>query len=116
MAEKDDRETLKDLFRVINDMRTETKAGFEELRGEMNTRFDAVDDKIDGVRAELKAESQATREVVDTLASQDDFANLDRKISAVSADTQATRQSTQEVKAEVSRLRADVKAAGIPVR
>ena len=95
----------------------------ERVVAALSPRFDAVDAKLDAVRDELKAdisdlkgETQAIREVVDTLASQEDFADLDRKISSVSADTQATRQATQEVKAEVSRLRSDVKTAGIPVR
>lgn len=116
MTDDNDQQTLQDLFRVINDMRGEMCGEIGELRSEMNARFDATDAKIDMVRDELKGETQAIREVVDTLASQEDFAGLDRKISAVSADTQATRQVTQDVKAEVSRLRANVKAAGIPVR
>jgi len=86
------------------------------MEARLSKRFDASDAKIDAVRDELKEESQALRQVVDTLSSQEDFASLDRKISSVSADTQATRQATQDVKAEVSRLRSDVKAAGITVR
>jgi len=105
MTDETEQKTLQDLFRVINDMRGEVRSEIGDLRSEMNTRFD-----------EAAAERQAMREVIDTLASQEDFADLDRKISSVSADTQATRQATQDVKAEVSRLRADVKAAGVPVR
>ena len=112
MAEESNDETLQAIFRVVNDMRGE----IGDLRGEMNARFDAQDAKIDAGFADLNAQTQAIREVVDTLASQEDFADLDRKISSVSADTQAARQATRETKAEVSRLRADVKAAGIPVR
>ncbi|MGH1482035.1 MAG: hypothetical protein ACRBM6_25455 [Geminicoccales bacterium] len=81
----------------MNDMRAETKVAFERV----DARFD-----------EAAAERRAIRQVIDTLASQEDFASLDRKISSVSADTQAT----QDVKAEVSRLRSDVKAAGLSVR
>ena len=105
MADENEQNTLQDLFRVINDMRGEVRSEIGDLRSEMNARFD-----------EAAAERQAIREVVDTLASQEDFADLDRKISSVSADTQAARQATRETKAEVSRLRSDVKAAGIPVR
>jgi len=108
MTDESEQKTLQDLFRVINDM-----------RGDMNTRFDEAAAERQEMRVsieEVKGETQAIREVVDTLASQEDFADLDRKISSVSADTQAARQSTRETKAEVSRLRADVKAAGIPVR
>ncbi|MDH3664066.1 MAG: hypothetical protein OEU92_29305 [Alphaproteobacteria bacterium] len=97
--------TLKDLWRLVSG-----------LKGEIQGVETRLTDKIDDAKAELKGETQAIREVVDTLASQEDFAGLDRKVSAVSADTQATRQATHEVKAEVSRLRADVKTAGIPVR
>lgn len=78
----------------------------------IDRRFEAVDKRFD----EAAAERQAMREVIDSLASQEDFDALDRKISSVSADTQATRQGMHDVKADVSRLRADVKAAGIPVR
>lgn len=49
------------------------------MRGEMNMRFD-----------EAAVERQSMREVIDSLASQEDFDALDRKISSVSADTQAT--------------------------
>lgn len=101
MTDETEQKTLQDLFRVMNDM-----------RGEMNARFEQVDKRFD----EAGAERQAMRGVIDSLASQDDFDALDRKISSVSADTQATRQGMHDVKAEVSRLRSDVKAAGIPVR
>lgn len=119
MASEKDQKTLQDLFRIINDMRGEMNtrfervdARFDDIRGEMNARFKQVDARF----GEAAVERQAMRTVIDSLASQEDFAALDRKISAVSADTQATRQATQDVKAEVSRLRGDVKAAGIPVR
>ncbi len=85
MADETEQKTLQDLFRVINDM-----------RAEMNTRFDAAGVERQEMRKsidEVKGETQAIREVVDTLASQEDFADLDRKISSVSADTQAARQS-----------------------
>ena len=108
MADETEQTTLQDLFRVMNDMRGEMNARFEQV----DARFDKVDLRLD----EAAAERQAIRDVVDTLASQEDFADLDRKISSVSADTQATRQATHEVKSEVSRLRSDVKTAGIPVR
>jgi len=64
---------------------------------------------------ELKGETQAIREVVDTLASQEDFAELDRKIALVANDTKATRTDVRNLKAELSRLKAAVKTAGIPV-
>jgi len=41
---------------------------------------------------------------------------LDRKVAVVANDTKATRTDVRNAKAEISRLRADVKAAGIPVR
>ena len=44
-------------------------------------------DDLLGLVRELKGETEVLREVVDTLASQDDFASLDRKITSVSADT-----------------------------
>lgn len=104
--------TMKDLWRVMSGVNSKLTA--------LDTKIDSVKDElkadIEATRHELKGETQGIREVVDTLASQEDFAQLDRKISAVSADTQATRQATQDVKAEVSRLRADVKSAGIAVR
>ena len=105
MADETEQTAMQDLFRVINEMRSETNAGLAGLRSEMNTRFN-----------EAAAERQAKREEIDQLASQDDFDSLDRKISAVSADTQATRHAMNNIKAEVSRLRADVKTAGIPGR
>ena len=50
------------------------------------------------------------------LPSDDDFQELDRKLAVVANDAKATRTDVRNLKAEVSRLRADVKAAGIPVR
>jgi len=104
MADEND-PTLKDLFRVINDMRNETNARFDDLRSHMNARFD-----------DAAAERQAMREVIDTLPSEEDFRELDRNIAVVANDAKATRTDARNLKAEVSRLRADVKAAGLPVR
>ena len=101
MADETEQTTLQDLFRVMNDMRGD----IGDLRGEMNARFD-----------EAAAERQAIRDVVDTLASQEDFEELDRKIAVVATDTKATRTDVRNLKSEVSRLKTAVKDAGIPVR
>ncbi|MGI9488230.1 MAG: hypothetical protein ACR2RF_20600 [Geminicoccaceae bacterium] len=105
MTDETEQKTLQDLFRVMNDM-----------RGEMNARFDSVEGKVDVGFADLNGQTQAIREVVDTLASQEDFAELDRKIASVAVDTKATRTDVNNLKAEVSRLKSAVKNAGIPVR
>ncbi len=97
--------TMRDLWRHISGMESR-----------MNARFDGLRDELKGDIAEVKGETQAIRQVVDTLASQEDFGDLDRKIASVSADTQATRQAVQHVKSDVSRLREDVKRARIAVR
>jgi len=108
MADETEQSTLQDLFRVIKDMRAEQK----DMRGEMNARFEQVDARFD----EASAERQAIRDVVDALPSEEDFQELDRKVAVVANDTKATRTDSRNLKAEVSRLRSDVKAAGIPVR
>lgn len=118
---------MKDLWRHISGMETRLKDEIqgvrEELKDEIQGAHTELKDEIQKVRSEMKdgfadlnGQTQGIREVVDTLASQDDFDSLDRKISAVSADTQATRQAVHDVKADVSRLRQDVKKAGILVR
>lgn len=133
MADENDQQTLRDLFRVINDMRGEMNARFEHVDARfehvdarfdavdarfdaVDARFDAVETKIDTVKDELKGETQAIREVIDTLPSEGDFQELDRKVAVVANDTKATRTDVRNLKAEVSRLRSDVKSAGISVR
>ncbi len=106
------RETKAELKADIADTKAELKGDIADVKAEL--KGDIAD--VRGDIADLKGETQAIREVVDTLASQEDFDSLDRKISAVSADTQATRQAVHDVKADLSRLRGDVKKAGIAVR
>lgn len=90
-------------------------------------RFDAIDAKIDSVRDELKADIEASttklteeadviRKELLELASHQDFRELKGEIAEVRNDGRLTRQEVRDTKSEVSRLRADVKAAGIPVR
>lgn len=111
-----DEVTMKDLWRHISGMEARIDERIQGVETRLTSKIDASRDELRADVGDLKGETQVIREVVDTLASQEDFAALDRKISSVSADTQATRQATHDVKAEVSRLRSDVKAAGLPVR
>lgn len=125
MAKQDDTPkevTMQDLWRHISGLKGEIQgvetrldAKIEASKEELQAEIGASKEELKGDIAELKGETHAIREVVDTLASQEDFAEVDRKLSAVSADTQATRQAVQQVKSDVSRLRSDVKKAGIPV-
>ena len=91
------------------------------------SRFDAIDAKIDSVRDELKAdigasttklteEADVIRKELLELASHQDFRELKGEIAEVRNDGRLTRQEVRDTKSEVSRLRTDVKAAGIPVR
>ncbi|MGI9504405.1 MAG: hypothetical protein ACR2RE_15255 [Geminicoccaceae bacterium] len=74
MADETEQNTLQDLFRVINEMRAETRAGFKEamadresIRSEMREGFA----KTDVQHGEVKGELKAIRDVVDNeLASQ----------------------------------------------
>jgi len=109
---------MKDLWRLISGFRSDVEQRFsavDERFSDMDDRFSAMDDKFTTLFDELKGETQAIREVVDTLASQEDFAELDRKIALVANDTKATRTDVRNLKAELSRLKAAVKTAGIPV-
>ena len=112
---------MQDLFRVMNDMRGD----IGDLRGEMNARFEQVDARFDKVdlcldeaqaeRAKLQAEASIIRTEKLELASHKDFVELDDKIAVIANDSKATRQDVRSIKSELSRLRADVKKAGIPV-
>jgi len=123
---------MKDLWRLISGFRSDVEQRFsavderfsdmddrfsamDDRFSAMDDRFSAMDDKFTTLFDELKGETQAIREVVDTLASQEDFAELDRKIALVANDTKATRTDVRNLKAELSRLKAAVKTAGIPV-
>lgn len=101
--------TIKDLWRHISGMEA-------RLNARMDAGFHDVHAKMDAGFSDLNGQAQAIREVVDTLASQEDFAELDRKVATVAVDTKATRTDVNNLKAEVSRLKTAVKGAGIPVR
>ncbi|MGI9507666.1 MAG: hypothetical protein ACR2RE_31890 [Geminicoccaceae bacterium] len=123
MADENEQKTLQDLFRVVNDMRGDMTARFDA----QDAKIDSVDAKIDSVKDELKADIEASttklteeadviRKELLELASHQDFRELKGEIAEVRNDGRLTRQEVRDAKAEVSRLRADVKAAGIPVR
>jgi len=84
----------------------------ERVVAALAPRFEAIDARFD----EAAAERQAIRDVLDSQPSEGDFQELDRKVAVVANDAKATRTDVRNLKAEVSRLRADVKGAGIPVR
>ena len=118
MADETEQTTLQDLFRVMNDMRGEMNARFEQvdarfddLRSEMNHRFD----EAQAERAKLQDEASIIRTDMLELASHKDFVGLDDKIAIIANDSKATRQDVRNIKSELSRLKADVKKAGIPV-
>ena len=118
----DDNPTLQDIFRVVNDMRADQN----DFRKDVTTRFADVTMRLDRLESGQEVlskkadahsrELQVVREVIDTLPSEDDFQELDRKIAVVANDAKATRTDVRNLKADVSRLRADVKTAGVPVR
>ena len=116
MADESEQKTLQDLFRVINDRFGELRTEIGGLRSEMHSEISSLRDEMNARFDEASAEREAMRSVIDTLPSEDDFQDLDRKIAVIANDTKATRTDVRNLKAETSRLRADVKAAGIPVR
>lgn len=109
-------ETLQDLWRHISGMEGRLRGEIQGVETRLTTKMDAGFAEVKGDIQELKGETQAIRETLDTLPSEGDFQELDRKVAVVANDTKATRADARNLKAEVSRLRADVKSAGIPVR
>ncbi|MGI9502119.1 MAG: hypothetical protein ACR2RE_03565 [Geminicoccaceae bacterium] len=110
---------MRDLWRLVSGLKGDVgglKSDVSGLKGDVSGVEARLSAKIDAVGDELKGEAQAIRNVVDELPSENDFQELDRKVAVVANDTKATRIDVRNLKAEVSRLRADVKAAGIPVR
>lgn len=111
--------TMKDLWRALNGWRTELKEVILGVEARINKKFEVVDTRFDEAQAEralLREESDVIRKELLELASHKDFRELKGEIAEVRNDGRLTRQEVREVKSEVSRLRADVKKAGIPVR
>lgn len=101
--------TIKDLWRHISGMEG-------RLRGEIHGVESRLEAKMDAGFEKLTEEADVIRKGMLELASHEDFRELKAEIAEVRNDGRLTRQEVRDTKAEVSRLRADVKSAGIPVR
>jgi len=101
--------TMKDLWRHISGMEG-------RLRGEMQGVEARLEAKMNAGFEKLTEEADVIRKGMLELASHEDFRELRTEIAEVRNDGRLTRQEVRDVKADVSRLRADVKAADISVR
>ncbi len=103
--------TMRDLWRHISGMESRLKGEIQEVRSEMNTRFESVDARFDDQDKQL----EAIRQVVDTdMARHPDLVRVENKVGDVAVDVRELKGRVNEIKGQVSKVQSRLDRGGIP--